>query len=350
MNGIVNIEDFTVIPNKPKARGMRVIGIISEFNYENGLENGYGKNIAKKEGIDEKKRDIIAKAIKQGEWQPYYYPKPATMEKTDVERIFRQLTRFTTLSGHRKAKKSTMMFYVIEFFDAPDEDGVMQTAEFWRRAWRTKENVPEEFDYIKSDYKEKNILQSAEELLSLSNYQEQDDGTYLRSNIASVLRSVGIKNPNDRWINNVRKQMGNNTGVMTDADDFDVTGNPKLENTLIVLTKTFSQIKDGKYDNEVLEDMEDAIVENKDDIVGRLKNGKNFKISVVGRTTGAILEKAEKIRKSKPNTIKDVFKKRYESWKVISELIEEHDFDIDDVFNMFWRGQKPDEKDGELYE
>ena len=82
----------------------------------------------------------------------------------------------------------------------------------------------------------------------------------------------------------------------------------------------------------------------------RLKNGKNFKISVVGRTTGAILEKAEKNRKSKPNTIKDVFKKRYESWKVISELIEEHDFDIDDVFNMFWRGQKPDEKDGELYE
>ena len=37
MNGIVNIEDFTVIPNKPKARGIRVIGIISEFYYENGL-------------------------------------------------------------------------------------------------------------------------------------------------------------------------------------------------------------------------------------------------------------------------------------------------------------------------
>ena len=144
--------------------------------------------------------------------------------------------------------------------------------------------------------------------------------------------------------------MGNNTGVMTNADDFDVTGNPKLKNSLIVLTKTFSQIKDGKYDNEVLEDMEDAIVENKDDIVDRLKNGQNFNISVVGKTKNAILEKAENIRKSKPNTLKDGFKKRYESWKEINELIEKHNFDIDDVFNMLWRGQKPDEKEGELYE
>ena len=39
MDEIINIKDFTISPNIPKAKGMRVIGIIPEFDYENGLEN-----------------------------------------------------------------------------------------------------------------------------------------------------------------------------------------------------------------------------------------------------------------------------------------------------------------------
>ena len=46
MNEMVKIEDLTIPPNKPTARGMKVIGIYKDFDYENGLENGYGKNIA----------------------------------------------------------------------------------------------------------------------------------------------------------------------------------------------------------------------------------------------------------------------------------------------------------------
>ena len=155
---MIKINEYKVPPNIPKARGMRVVGIFPEFDYKNKLENAYGKNVAKEEDIDLNVRDTIAKAIGSEEWNPEHYPKPATMEKTDVEDIMRQLTGYTTRSGHIKAKQKTMFIYLVEFFDAADESGVMQPAAWWRRAWRTKENVPEEFDYIKSKYHRNNIL------------------------------------------------------------------------------------------------------------------------------------------------------------------------------------------------
>tara|TARA_Y100000817_G_scaffold196552_1_gene153754 strand:- start:857 stop:1924 length:1068 start_codon:yes stop_codon:yes gene_type:complete len=355
MNEMVKIEDLTIPPNKPTARGMKVIGIYKDFDYENGLENGYGKNIAKEEGINEKIRDTIARAIDAKKWEPLHYPKPATMEKTDVEGIFTHLTGFTTLSGHRKAKKSTMTFYVVEFEDAPDEDGVMQTADFWRRSWRTRENVPEEFDYIKSDYDTKNIVVATVQLLNLSNYQKQNDGTYQRKNIASCLKSAGIKNPTDKWINDVRKELGHDTSVMTETDDFDITDehkekHQKLKESPIILTKTFSDIKDSKYDAELLESIEEQIVEHENVIKDKLNKKEDLSICVVAKTKNAILEKADKIRNNKKNTILDNFQNRMNRWRVIINLVDKNNLDIEDAFQIFWRGQKPDEKEGEIYE
>ena len=226
---MIEVDDYRILPNIPKSKGMRVVGIYPKFDYKNKLANAYGQNIAKEEGIDEKVRDTIAKLIKEGKWKPEHYPKPATMEKTDVEDIFNQLTGFTTRSGHIKALEDTMFIYLVDFFDEADEDGVMQPAEFWRRAWRTRENVPEDSDYVKSDYHKHNIIKAAAELLKLGAYTEVD-GVYARNNIVAVLKSIGISNPTDNWVNDVRAQINPTVGVMTNAEDFDLTDNPKLEN------------------------------------------------------------------------------------------------------------------------
>ena len=354
MNKMISINDISISPRLPKSRGMRVKGVIKDFEYEKYLQNGYGDNIAKNEGIDIKKRDIIARAIQAEEWYPLHYSKPATMEETDVEGMFNQLSGFTTKSGHKKAQKFTMTFYVVEFFDAPDGDGVMQSAEFWRRAWRSRENVPEEFDYIKSDYRTKNILQAVVQLLKLSNYEKQDDGTYLRKNVASCLKSVGIKHPTDSWINDVRRELGD-ISVMVEADDFDITDKhkekyQKLKESKIILTKTFSASKDSKYDAELLETIEDEIVDNENDIKNKLNKKENVGISVIGKTTNAILEKADKIRETKKDVMLQNFEKRMKSWRVIINLVDKHNFSMKDAFQIFWRGQKPDEKEGEIYE
>ena len=346
---ITKIEDFKVPPNIPKARGMEVIGIVEEFDYVNGLENAYGDNIAKEEGIDEKTKDIIADAIKADEWYPYYYPKPPTMEATDVEGKYRQLTGFTTRSGHIKAKKKTMLMYLIKFKDAVDENGVMQSADFWRRAWRTKENVIEKFDFIKTPENRRNILKGAKESLDKSSYVKKD-GEHLRRNISAVLVAQGISNPTDKWINDVRDYMGS-SAVMTNADDSDVSSNEKLKDSVIVVTKTFGEIKDAKMDSQVLDDIEENIVKKKDEIIERLEDeNRETHISVVGKTLGAAIEKADKIRDNKKQTLLNLYKIRFDNHEVIRDLVINHGFSLEDALKTFWKAQKPDEKKGEIYE
>lgn len=351
MSKMINIEDFTVPPNIPKATGMRVIGIYPKFDYKNKLENAYGQNIAKLKGIEEKIRDTIAEAIKENRWYPYYYPKPATMERVeDVADIMRQLTGFTTRSAHIKQKKDTMFFYLVEFFATADEHGAMQSAEYWRRAWRTQENVNGKFDYIKTDENSKDILAGAKDLLIQSNYKKQDDGTYLRANIVSVLKSCGITNPTDTWINAVRESLDNNVGVMTNAEDFDVSDNEKLEDSVIVVTKTFGQVKDAKMDSQVLDDIEQKIVTNKDTIKDKLEKEEPYNISVVGKTKDAAIEKATKIRDGKKQVLLDLHKIRFDNHEVIRDLVINHGFSLEDALKNFWRGQYPHETQGEIYD
>ena len=349
MSEMVELDDYNVKPHAPSAKGMRVLGIFPEFPYKEKLANAYGQNIAKEEGIDESIRDTIAKSIKSGEWKPWHYSKPATMEKTDVENINNLLTGFSTMAGHNLADKNTMFIYLVEFFDAPDDSGVMQPADHWRRAWRTRENVEEEFDYIKSKYKHHNILKAAASLLKLGNYAPDDNGVYGRNSISSVLKSVGIKNPTNNWINGVREHINPNVGVMTNANDFDVSDNPKLSKSIFHVTKTFSHVIDGKYDAEVLNDIENQIVENQNTIEENLKEEKDFEVSVVAKTKNAIIEKADKIRENKPKTILDDFEQRLENYRIIIDLIDNHGFKLDNTMKFWWRGQKPNEKAGEIY-
>jgi hypothetical protein len=350
MNKMKTVDDYKVPPNVPKAKGMRVVGIYPDFDYKNNLQNAYGENIAKEEGIDEKVRDTIAKAINADEWKPEHYPKPATIEKTDVKGMHNQLTGFTTRSGHIKANKDTMFVYEVEFFDAPDDNGVMQPAKFWKRAWRTKENVNEEFDYIKSKYNQNNVIKGAAELLEIGAYATDDEGKYQRSNISSCLKSVGIVNPSDTWINLVREKINPLVGVMTNAEDFDTTDNSKLKDSVIVTAKTFSDIKDPKADSQTVDALEKQIADKADEIKKKLENKEEFDISVVAKTKGALMEKATKIRESKGKTFLDIHKERYERYKVIHDLVENHGFSLEDVLKVFWRGQKPDETQGEIYD
>tara|TARA_Y100000114_G_scaffold43623_1_gene39114 strand:+ start:108 stop:1178 length:1071 start_codon:yes stop_codon:yes gene_type:complete len=356
MNEIFKIDDFNVSPNIPKSTGMRVIGIYPDFDYKNQLDNAYGKNIAKLEGTDEKIRDIICEAIKSKQWKPEHYPKPATMEKTDVDGIFNQLTGFTSRSGHLKASNEgcsdgdTMFIYLVEFFDAPDDDGVMQPAEYWRRAWRTKENVKEDFDYIKSDYNNENTLNAAADLLPKSNYVPDDDGVYMRSNIVAVLKSIGIKNPSDTWINNVRAKINPNVGVMTNAEDFDTTDNVKLKDSIITTANTFGGIKDPKMDSQTIDDIEEQIFDNADKIKDKLESDKPFNITIVGKTKNAMIDKAEKIRGAKKDTLICIFEKRVQNYRVIIDLIDNHGFSAERAIKTLWRGQMPNEEEGELYD
>ena len=345
---MITTDDYKVPPNIPKSRGMRVVGIYPEFDYKNKLANAYNKNIAKEEGVDGKIRDTIADAIKEGNWKPAHYPKPATMEKTDVADINSLLTGFTTMSAHIKALQDTMFIYLVEFFAAPDEDGVMQPAKFWRRAWRTKENVSEPHDYIKSEYKKHNIIKCAAELLKLGAYTAVD-GVYARNNIVAALKSVGIANPSDNWVNVVRGEINPSVGVMTNAEDFDTTDNPKLKDSVIVTAKTFSAEKDPKADSQTVDALEKQIVKQADEIKKKLKREEKFGISVVGKTVSVIVEKATTIRETKKQRFIDIHKERHANHKVINDLIENHNFSLEDVLEIYWRGQKPDEKAGEIY-
>jgi len=345
---MISIDDYTVPPNMPEARGMRVIGVFPEFDYVNSLANGYGTNIAKEEGVDEVVRDTIRGAIKDEQWKPAHYNKPATMEKTDVEGINNLLTGFTTLAAHI-GLVPTMFIYLVEFFDAPDHNGVMQTADYWRRAWRTKENVEEKYDHIKSKYKKKNILRGAADLLNLGSYTPNDEGVYQRSNIVAVLKSIGIANPTDTWVNDVRENINPSVGVMTNADDFDVSDNPKLKKSVIIETKTFGQKSDPKMDSQTVDALEEQIVNQSKVIEKKLKNDEKFDITVVGKTLGVRIEKADEIREIKPSIILDIYKKRYNNYMVIDNLIKNHGFDLEEALQFMWRGQKPDEESGEIY-
>lgn len=356
VSNLVNIDDYRVKPNIPNVRGMRVIGIYKEFDYRNGLQNAYGRNIAKEEGVDETVRDTICEAIKAKQWKPEHYPKPATMEKTDVKNIFNQLTGFTTRSGHLKASEEgcsdgdTMFIYLVEFYDAPDDDGVMQSADFWRRAWRSRENFPEDFDYIKSKYHKENILKGATDCLQTSNYVPDDDGVYARNNIVAVLRSIGMKNPSDTWINDVRARINPNVGVMTNAEDFDTTGNVKLKDSVITTTKTFGSIKDPKMDSQTVDNIEEQIFSNVDTIKDKLTNEKHFNITVVGKTKNAMIEKAEKIREGKKDALVSIIEKRVKFYRVIIDLVDNHGFDVETALKTIWRGQMPNEEEGKLYD
>ena len=354
MGALIKIEDYQVPPNTPKARGMRVLGIFPHFGYKDKLQNAYGKNIAKDEGVDPAVRDLIARALTEEDgdnWNPQYYSKAATIEKTDVEGMYNQLTGFTTRSAHIQAKKETMLVYLVEFFEEADEDGVIQSAEYWKRAWRSRENVQEEFDYIKSDYKKENVMIAASNLLQKSTYKPKDDGIYLRKNIAAVLKTLGIKNPSDKWINDVREKVNPSDGVMTNAEDFDITDNPKLKDSVIVTTKTYGGVKDPKMDSQTIDAIQNEIFNNSEIIKDKLKNKETFDITVVGKTTGVLQEKALKVRKQKKKTITSGLLKRYETWKVIIELVDEYGLDLETAIKMVWRGQMmPNEVEGQLYD
>ena len=353
MGALVKIEEYKVSPNIPKARGMRVLGVIPDFEYKNKLQNAYGQNIAKDEGIDPAVRDLIARALTEEDgdnWNPQYYPKAATIEETDVDGIFNQLTGFTTRSGHIQAKKETMLVYLVEFFEDADEDGVIQSAEYWKRAWRSKENIEEEFDYIKSDYKKENIHIAASDLLQKSAYKPKDNGVYLRKNIAAVLKSLGIKHPSDKWINDVREKINPSIGVMTNADYFPIKDNPKLKDSVIVTTKTYGGMTDPKMDSQTIDAIQNEIFNNSEIIKDKLKNKETFDITVVGRTTGVLLENASKVRKEKTKIIKSGLQKRISDARVIIDLIDNHGLDLDEAVKTAWCGQKPDETEGQLYD
>ena len=64
MNKMISINDISISPRLPKSRGMRVKGVIKDFEYEKYLQNGYGDNIPKNEGIDIKKEILLRELYK----------------------------------------------------------------------------------------------------------------------------------------------------------------------------------------------------------------------------------------------------------------------------------------------
>jgi len=136
---------------------------------------------------------------------------------------------------------------------------------------------------------------------------------------------------------------------MTNAEDFDVTDDPKLKEAVIVTTKTFGCITDPKMDSQVVDEIEKQIVDNADVIKKKLEDKEEFDIAVVGKTSSAAIELAEKIRKGKLEILLDIHKERYKNYKVIDDLVENHDFSLEDALKVMWRGQKPDETAGEIY-
>ena len=141
----------------------------------------------------------------------------------------------------------------------------------------------------------------------------------MRSNIVAVLKSIGIKNPSDTWINNVRAKINPNVGVMTNAEDFDTTDNVKLKDSIITTANTFGGIKDPKMDSQTIDDIEEQIFDNVDTIKDKLENDKPFNIAIVGKTKNAMIDKAEKIRGAKKDTLICIFEKRVQNYKNILE-------------------------------
>jgi len=344
----MKIKDFEMTPRIPKSTGMEVIEVFDDFDYKNKLENAYGDNGAKLSGTDEKIRKLMAKAIDKGEWKPEYYPKPATMVATAMTGKYRQITGFTTRSAYILAGKDTMFIYLVKFFEAKDEDGVMQPSNYWEQVWRTKENVNGEFDYIKTPEDKENIKYGAKNALEKGNYTKGDNDTYSKKDITTVLKQLDVANPSDNWINEVRAYLGS-AGVMTNAEDFDVSDNKKLEDSLIIITKTFGSIKDPKMDSQVVDSIEQGIVNNENAIRDKLEKKEPYNISVVGKTLNADIEKSEKIRDSKKQIFLDIFEARYKRYKIIDKLIDDG-FSLRDALESLWRGQKPDEEEGELYD
>ena len=103
-------------------------------------------------------------------------------------------------------------------------------------------------------------------------------------------------------------------------------------------------------DSQTIDDIEEQIFDNVDTIKDKLENDKPFNIAIVGKTKNAMIDKAEKIRGAKKDTLICIFEKRVQNYRVIIDLIDNHGFSAERAIKTFWRGQMPNEEEGELYD
>lgn len=129
--------------NLPKSPGMRIVGIIDNFEYTKYLE-GYGtadwKNDVRSE-LDDTPKTIadFESSLKNGTYLPKIYMGPTMSETGKMVNgvpMYALETGWHRVNAHEGLEISTMYFVVVEFFDFKGKP-----AAYWRGVWKARENA-----------------------------------------------------------------------------------------------------------------------------------------------------------------------------------------------------------------